>query len=88
MVDFFPRRVTFDLAQTSTWLQAIKASTFMYPLCVLMLIPFGILPLLLSVVFKKTILLLTAIQSLFGADPVVKVSPLSVSGHLPPSECR
>ena len=65
VVDFF-KESPFDLAQTSTWLQAIKHPTFYVPAFnVLMLIPFGMyLRYYFKCGFTKTILL-TALFSLF-----------------------
>ena len=65
VVDFF-KESPFDLAQTGTWLQAIKHPTFYVPAFnVLMLIPFGMyLRYYFKCGFKKTILL-TALFSLF-----------------------
>ena len=65
VVDFF-KEGPFDLAQTSTWIQAIKHPTFYVPAFnVLMLIPFGMyLRYYFKCSFKKTILL-TALFSLF-----------------------
>ena len=65
VVDFF-KEGPFDLAQTSTWIQALKHPTFYVPAFnVLMLIPFGMyLRYYFKCGFKKTILL-TALFSLF-----------------------
>lgn len=65
VVDFF-KESPFDLAQTGTWIQALKHPTFYVPAFnVLMLIPFGMyLRYYFKCGFKKTILL-TALFSLF-----------------------
>lgn len=65
VVDFF-QESPFDLAQTGTWIQALKHPTFYVPAFnVLMLIPFGMyLRYYFKCGFKKTILL-TALFSLF-----------------------
>ena len=65
VVDFF-KESPFDLAQTGTWIQALKHPTFYVPAFnVLMLIPFGMyLRYYFKCGFKKTIFL-TALFSLF-----------------------